>query len=128
MNVSYVKIAWYCITRRVGEAADYVLDLANAALARIDPKRKETISAAINTAMKCMGVLEAISWLIPTKWQRAYRHTIEALDCTVMILDDFSITDRELKAARDKYALALKSWKDPDDPTCVTLDDVMVED
>lgn len=128
MNVSYVKIAWNYVTGGAGKVADYVLDLANAALAKIDPKRKETISAAINTAMKCMGVLEAIAWLIPTKWQRAYRYTIDALDCTVMILDDFSITDRELKAARDKYALALKSWKDPDDPTCVTLDDVMVED
>lgn len=128
MNISYLKIAWNYVTGGAGKVADYVLDLANAALAKIDPARKETISAAINTAMKCIGILDAIAWLIPTKWQRAYRHTIEALECTVIILDDFSIAPEELWAAKAKYEFAVKLWKEPDDPTCVTLDDVMVED
>ena len=128
MNISYMKIAWNCLTGGAGKVADYVLDLSNSALSRIDPNRKETISAAINTAMKCMGVLDAIAWLVPTKWQRAYRHTLDALECTIMILDDFTITDTELSTARDKYSLAVRTWKEPDDPTCVTLDDVTVED
>lgn len=128
MNVSYLKVAWYCITRRVGEAADYLFDVVNSALSKIDPNRRETISAAINTAMKCMGVLEAIAWIVPTKWQRAYRHTLDALECTITILDDLTIKPEELWAVKAKYEFAVKSWKEPDDPTCVTLDDVMVED
>ena len=128
MNISYVKIAWNYLTGGAGKVADYLLDLVNNALSKIDPNRKETVSAAINTAMKCMGVLDAIAWLVPTKWQRAYRHTLDALECTITILDDFTITPEELWAAKAKYEFAVKSWKEPDDPTCVTLDDVVVED
>lgn len=128
MNISYMKIAWNYLTGGSGKVADYVLDIANAALSKIDTNRKETVSAAINTAMKCMGVLDAISWLVPTKWQRAYRHTLDALECTITILDDFTITPEELWAAKAKNEFAVKSWKEPDDPTCVTLDDVVVED
>lgn len=128
MNISILKTAWYCATGRAGKAADCLLDVANDAFAKIDPERKETISAALNTAMKAMGILDAIAWLIPTKWQRAYRRTLEALECAVAILDDFSITGAELDMAKVKFSLAVASWKEPDDPTCVTLDDIEMED
>lgn len=128
MSISKIKIAWKWIVGGVGDVVDYLLDIVNSAFAKIDPNRRETISAAINTAMKCMGVLDAIAWLVPTKWQRAYRHTIEALECTIVILDDFTVAPEELWAAKAKYEFAVKSWKEPDDPTCVTLDDVVVED
>lgn len=128
MNISYVKIAWKFVTSGVGKVADYLFDVVNAALASIDPSRKETIAAVFNTAMKCKGVLDAIAWLVPTKWQRAYRHTLDALECVLVIIDDFTITPEELSAVKSKYEFAVKSWKEPDDPTCVTLEDVMVED
>ena len=45
MKISKIKVVWKLLTGGVGSVVDYLLDLLNAALAKIDPAQKAKIQA-----------------------------------------------------------------------------------
>ena len=99
--------------------ATYALGRVNAALNAIDVGKREKIVAALNIATKAVAVLNAIAWLCPTKWQTAYRATVEAVQEVVAALFDLHLTIDELSTARAKFEAAYAAWQAPDDDTCV---------
>ena len=99
--------------------ATYVFGKVNDALNAIDVSKKEKIMAALNIATKALAVLNAIAWLCPTKWQTAYKLTIEAVQEVCDALFDLHLTIEELSNVRTKFEAAYSAWQSPDDETCV---------
>ena len=99
--------------------ATYVLSKVNGALNAIDVSKKEKIMAALNIATKGLAVLNAIAWLCPTKWQTAYKATIEAVQEVCNALFDLHLTIEELSGVRSKFEIAYAIWRSDDDETCV---------
>ena len=99
--------------------ATYVLGRTNDALGAIDVSRREKITAALNLATKGLAVLNAIAWLCPTKWQTAYKLTIDAVQDVCDALFDLHLTVEELSGVRTKFEAACAAWQSPDDETCV---------
>lgn len=128
MSISKIKIAWKWIVGGVGDVVDYLLDILNSSLDGIDPKNKKSVRAVLNTSLKISGVLESMTWLVPVKWQIAYQRTLDAVSVVCICLEDFNVTSEELDCMKANYCTAVSAWKSPDDGTCVTIDDVMVED
>lgn len=124
MNISKLKIAWKYLTGGAGSVADYLLDVLNAALDKIDPGKREKIQAALNTAERVLAAFRAFAWLCPTKWQTAYSKTIDAVASVVGALDDLKLTADELVAVKEDFTAAVAAWKAPDDETCVDCGDV----
>ena len=101
---------------------DYALGKVNGALNAIDVGRREKIQAALNVAAKALAVLTAVAWLCPTKWQTAYKATIEAVAEVCTALDDLHVTIDELSNVRNKFVAAYAKWRSDDDGTCVGAD------
>jgi len=94
----------------------YLLDIANAALAAIDPDKRAKIAAAYNTLCKVLATLTALAWLVPTRWQSAYRGTIAAVSDAADALADFKIEAAELTKVRDAFNAAVIAWRGCDVP------------
>ena len=119
MNISKIKIAWKYLTGGMGSVVDYLLDVLNDALKRIDPANKAKIQAVLNVAERVLSALQSLQWLCPTKWQTAYRTTVAAVISVTIALSDLTITQTELEAMQKAFDEAVKAWKAPDDETCV---------
>lgn len=119
MDISKLKIALKYIFGGIGSVVDYLLDLLNTALAKIDPSKKEQIQAVLNLASRVLATLEALKWLCPTKWQTAYELTIKAVSDVVDALKDLQITKEELEKIEADFEAAVKAWKGEDDETCI---------
>jgi hypothetical protein len=119
LEVSKLTIAWKYLCGGFGGVADYLLDILNNALSNLDAKYKDNIQAVLNFASKIYSIMEALKWLCPTKWQTAYKATLEAVKETINTLSDFSVTNDEVKFVYGKYITAVESWKLPDDGTCM---------
>lgn len=109
----------------VDNAILYLLDVANAALAAIDPAKRAKIAAAYNTICKVLATMNSLAWLVPTRWQSAYRMTIVAVENTADALSDFKIEESELTKVKDAFNAAVMAWRSDDVPdtdcdfTCV---------
>ena len=126
MNISGIKLVWKTVIgflnpfgNAVSSVASYLLDVLNSALAKIDPKRKDNIQAALNIANRVLSVLVALKWLCPTKWQTAYAATIAAVTVVVNALQDLQLTTEELANIRNDFNAAVIAWKGDDDETCI---------
>ena len=120
MNISKFKLAWtFLFGGGVTGVIDYVLGVLTTALASLTDTTKAKIQAVLNTALKVLNVLNALKWLVPTKWQTAYLATINAVDYCVNSLTDLGLTKDELTAICDKTNAAVKEWQSDDDETCV---------
>ena len=106
--------------------ADYALGRVNAALGAIDTNRREKVVAALNVADKALALMDAIAWLCPTRWQIAYRLTVDAVQAVCAALTDLQITVDELSEIRARFWKATSEWQSPDDETCV--DERLLED
>ena len=95
---------------------DYLLDIVNQALAAIDPDKRAKIAAAYNTLCKVLATLTALAWLVPTRWQSAYRMTIAAVSDAADALADFKIEATELTKVRDAFNAAVIAWRGCDVP------------
>lgn len=122
-DISTFKMILKYLTGGVGGVVDYLLDLLNAALAKVDPANKAKIQAALNIAEKVLAALVALKWLCPTRWQTAYTETIEAVNCAIEALSDLQLTADELKRIQADFAEAIAAWKAPDDETCADCED-----
>ena len=127
MKISKIKVVWKLITGGVGSVVDYLLDLLNAALAKIDPAQKAKIQAVLNLAKQVLSFLNLLQPLCPQKWQTAYAKTIEAVETLIDVLSDFNITSEELEKIKKEFEAAIKAWKGEDDETCVDCE-VLDED
>lgn len=119
LDVSNLKLAWNYITGGFGGVADYLLDILNNALKDLDANKKDNVQAVLNFTTKVLNILKAISWLCPTKWQFAYKATIDAVQYTADALDDFTIKQEEVSAIYGKFVTAVECWKAPDDGYCM---------
>lgn len=119
MNISKLKIVWKWLTGGIGSVADYLLDVLNDALAKVDGNNRQKVQAALNIANRVLSTLMAIQWLCPTKWQTAYSSTLIAVGDVVGALQDLKVEMHELEKLRDRFAIAVEAWKSPDDETCV---------
>lgn len=119
LEVSKLTLAWKYLCGGFESVADYLLDILNNALGNLDARYKDNIQAVLNFAMKIHALMEALKWLCPTKWQSAYKATLDAVKETVTSLSDFSVTNDEIKFVYGKYITALEMWKANDDGTCL---------
>lgn len=116
MNISKLKIALKYLFGGMEAVVDYLLDIVNQALAAIDPAKRAKIAAAYNTLCKVLATLTALAWLVPTKWQSAYRMTISAVSDAADALADFKIEAAELTKVKDAFNAAVLSWRGGDVP------------
>lgn len=123
MDISKFKIAWKYLVGGMGAVVDYLLDILNAALAALDPERKEQIQSVLNLARRVLATLKAMEWLCPTRWQTAYALTIKAVSEVVDAFSDLQITKDELEKIRAAFKAAVLAWKSGDDETCVDCKD-----
>ena len=98
--------------------ADYALGTVNDALNSIDTARREKVVAALNVADKALALLNVIAFICPTKWQIAYRLTVEAVQTVCTALTDLQLTANELSGIRSGFDKAIAEWRSPDDETC----------
>lgn len=94
----------------------YLIDIANAALAAIVPDKRAKIAAAYNTILNVLAAMNALAWLVPTKWQSAYRMTIAAVSDAAYALADFKIEAAELTKVKDAFNAAVTAWRTDDVP------------
>ena len=118
LEISKLKLLWKLMTGGIEKVADYLLDLMNNALANLDDKDKESIQAVLNYATKIAASLTAFAWLVPSKWQTAYKATLKAVQAVVDALSDLTITADELLQLKEEFAAAVLAWKGEDDETC----------
>lgn len=116
MNISKLKIAFKLLFGGMESVVDYLLDIANAALAAIDPDKRAKIAAAYNTLCKVLATMTALAWLVPTRWQSAYRMTITAVSDAADALADFKIDAAELTKVKDAFNAAVTAWRGGDVP------------
>ena len=119
MNISTIKIAFKYIFGGVSGVVEYLLGVLNAALAGMTEATKQRVQGALNLARKVLATLNAIKWLCPTKWQTAYKATVDAVAEAVAALEDLEITTDEVAVVSDRMKAALDAWKLPDDETCI---------
>jgi hypothetical protein len=100
----------------VTNVVGYLVDVANAALAAIDPDKRATIAAAYNTFLKVAVTLRTLAWRLPTRWQSAYRNTIGAVEAVANALMDFTIEPAELTNVKDAFNAAVIAWRGGDVP------------
>lgn len=116
MNISKLKIAFKYLFGGMESVVDYLLDIVNQALAAIDPTKRKKIAAAYNTLCKVLATMTSLAWLVPTKWQSAYKATLGAVADAADALADFKIEAAELTKVRDAFNAAVIAWRCGDVP------------
>lgn len=120
MKISKLTMAWKYLFGGVGSVVDYLLDILNQALSKVDTKKKEQVQGVLNIAEKVFAMLRSFQWLCPTKWQSAYAETISAVEVITFVMDDFVLTSEEFSKVKATFSAAVDAWKSPDDETCVS--------
>ena len=116
MNISKLKIAFKYLFGGMEAVVDYLLDIVNQALAAIDPDKRAKIAAAYNTLCKVLATMTSLAWLVPTKWQSAYKATLSAVADAADALADFKIEAAELTKVKDAFNAAVLAWRGGDVP------------
>lgn len=116
MNISKLKIAFKYLFGGMEAVVDYLLDIVNQALAAIDPTKRKKIAAAYNTLCKVLATMTSLAWLVPTKWQNAYKATLSAVADAADALADFKIEAAELTKVKDAFNAAVLAWRGGDVP------------
>ncbi len=117
--MSKFKLLLKYITGGTSGVVEYLLGLLNAALAAIDPSKKEKIQHALNVAEQVLSVMQTLKFLCPTKWQTAYAKSVLAVQQVVFALADLALTEEELKQISADFSTAVIAWNGDDDETCV---------
>ena len=118
MNISTIKIAFKYLFGGVSGVVEYLLGVLNAALAGMTEANRQRVQGALNLSQKVLATLTALKWLCPTKWQTAYKATVDAVAEAVAALEDLELTTDEVSVVADRVKAALDAWKQPDDETC----------
>lgn len=125
MEISKFKLGWtaFCgfinpFGSMVGNIVDYLLDVLNSALANLSDTTKEKIESVLATAKNVMDILLKLQFLVPTRWQYAYRETVEAVDEVIYSLEDIKLTSEELAKIKKEFDEAVRAWKEDDPVFC----------
>lgn len=116
MNISKIKLALKYLFGGIDSVVEYLLDIVNQALGKIDPENRAKIAAAFNTVQKVLATLNAMRWLCPTKWQNAYGVTIQSVEAVVSALEDMEISAADLTLVKDAFNAAVAAWRTDDVP------------
>ena len=60
--------------------------------------------------------MTSLAWLVPTKWQSAYKATLGAVADAADALADFKIEAAELTKVKDAFNAAVLAWRGGDVP------------
>ena len=103
--MSKFKLVWKAVFGGKKKVFLYVLDCANAAIAKLSPADKTRLASAHKTIEKCLSTLVTLDWAIPKSWQSQYGTVIRTLTTLVNALDDLNISEAEL----DEITTAFKA-------------------
>lgn len=79
LEISKLKLLWAFLCDGAAGIGSYLLTSLNTALQNLSTTNKASVQAVLNYATKIAATLEAFGWLIPTKWQTAYKSSIAAV-------------------------------------------------
>lgn len=111
MNISKLKLVWKFLTGGREGVLDYALDVANTFADRLADAKKDDLGKALATARNILATLDALSWLCPEKWRRAYALTLSAFDDLVAALQDLNLDKYELTAVCNAFRVAYAAWR-----------------
>lgn len=117
MKISYAKIAFKYVFGGKEAVLDYILDLANTAVASLSTDNKEKIKSVLEFANKLLALMDKLLVFCPAKWRGAWQSTTLALAAVVSAAEDFSITSEELTDCKTKFQVAYALWRTPDTVT-----------
>ena len=125
LEISKLKLLWAFLCDGAAGIGSYLLTSLNTALQNLSTTNKASVQAVLNYATKIAATLEAFGWLIPTKWQTAYKSSIAAVKEAIEALGDLGVTTEELMGIATAFKYAVAAWQGDDDETCT---DCVVED
>lgn len=122
MNISKFKLVAKCIFgflnptgSAIGSMVSYILECvriaANDAMSAIDDEKKASIKRWFDVTTTALNILYKLQPYVPTKWQLEYRETIEAINVCHNAIEDFEITEDELKSIYKEVDEAVKAWE-----------------
>ena len=111
MNISKFKLVIKFLFGGGEAALDYVLDCANTLAAKLPDAKKDEIKGYLAIAEKTLETLDAVSWLCPARWQKAYWATTQAFANLVSALDDLTLTADEITHVANAFQLAYAAWR-----------------
>ena len=114
MNISKLTIVWKFLTGGREAVLDYVLDLANNLVAKLEAAKQEEIKGYLMTAQTILAALNKYSWLCPQKWLNAYGLTLTAFADVVQALSDLKLTPEEVTSICAAFKSAYAAWRADD--------------
>lgn len=120
MKISYVKIAMKYVFGGKEAVLDYILDLANAAVANLSTDNKEKIKSVLDFTNKLLALMDKLLTFCPQKWRGAWQSTMLALAAVTNAAEDLNITPEELTDCTTKFQVAYALWRTPDTVTETT--------
>ena len=122
MKISYIKIAIKYLFGGKEGVLDYLLDLANSAVALLPQARKDRLAEIIAFLDKLLGLSESLVTWCPMKWRKAWLQTSLALAAVVNAAEDLQVTKTELADVIDKFRLAYAEWRTDDNSGSILAD------
>lgn len=110
MNISKAKLVLKFLFGGREAVLDYVLECANALVAKLPEAKKEDIKGYFKAADKIAETLDNLAWLCPKKWYAAYADTLDACAGLVSALADLEVTKEELAQVSAAFQKAYASW------------------
>ena len=108
MNISKFGALWSLVTGGWSGLAVYILEAVNRWLATLD---KSKIAQCALVAKSVSNAIEALSPLLPSKYDSAIKATTAAVSNLAESLADGNVTQEELGANVDSVESAIKAWK-----------------
>ncbi len=115
MNISKFKIIWKFLIGGREAVLDYVLEVANTLVAKIEDAKQDEIKGYLAQAESILGTLDRYSWLCPQKWLKAYQVTLSAFADLVSAMSDLKLTPEEVTQLCAAFKEAFAAWHTGDD-------------
>ena len=111
MNISKLKLVWKYLTGGKSAVLDYVLDVANSFVAKLDGAKQSEIKEYLTMARQVLSTLIDCEWLCPKKWRNEYAQTLAAFGDLVDALGDLELTPEEIAKVSQSFQLAYAAWR-----------------
>ncbi len=111
MKISYIKIAIKFLFGGKEGVLDYLLDLANSAVAALSDANKEKAKAVVAFLDKLIPLMDKLLSWCPQKWRRQFLAVTMCLAAVANAAEDLQVTKEELAEIADKFRLAYAEWR-----------------
>ena len=111
MKINYIKIALKYVFGGKEAVLDYILDLANDAVAALSDANKDKVKAVLAFAEKLLALMDKLVVFCPKKWRKAWLETSVALAAVVNAAEDLEVTKDELTGVSANFRLAYAAWR-----------------